>query len=436
MIPSLSPSYFNPFLDNILLESEKGVIPSISPSCLNPFLDNILLESEKGMIPSISPSCLNPFLANIPTQQEITSSHPTKSHTDIDTAATRTNLPDLQPFTLSRKLTDLLAQHTDVGIIPRSKYQSAVPSPQYYNNINRSADITSCYWCELSNTSFHQLACGRRCWLLFHEWCVRKVESGCGYRLCVLPGCENSRATGCSCCSFEHIKRISELRGSLSPSIEEEVELTLGPKWYTDLSPVYFSRTGAFYEFSNYFPSLLLLDGCVWPTVYHYLCAQKLIGTPYSNQICGMECINELERWMKRRTLGKWVRPDWSHVCEGVTHKAVFTKFEQNKVLKGMLLRTGRRPLVCREGSLGDMLVSLREWFRTNRYYPNQQTTKIHLTPSADISEIVSKTSPPVTATKSLSGDKVVLTCEQPSSDDSDSNDEVADTVLASFDND
>ncbi|KAI6656952.1 Riboflavin biosynthesis protein PYRR, chloroplastic-like [Oopsacas minuta] len=277
------------------------------------------------------------------------------------------NLPVVYPFTLSRKLTNLLAQYTDVGIIPRNSYNQQ--ASEYSTHNNWRMEITGCYWCELSNTSFHGLTCGKRCWLLFHEWCVRKLETSCGVKLCVLPGCENSRAAGCVCCSLEHIKDISELRGNLSLNIEEEVELILGPKWYSDLSPIHFSRTGAFYEFSIYFPSLLFIQGSIWPSVYHYLCAQKLVGTPYSNRICRMECVSELERWMKRRTCEKWVRPDWERILEQTIYKAVLAKFQQNSILRGLLIMTGMRPLVCRDSSLGDMLVGIREGFKFNQFY-------------------------------------------------------------------
>ena len=282
--------------------------------------------------------------------------------------------PDIYPFSLSNQLTRLLSQYTDVGVIPRHSRAPHAPVPsEYASHTNWGAEITGCYWCQLSNSSFHELTCSRRCWLLFHEWCVRKIETSCGARLCALPGCENSRPSGCMCCSLEHIKDMTELRGPAYLTIEDEVELTLGPNWYSDLSPIHFSRTGAFYEFSIYFPSLVILEGSIWPSVYHYLCAQKLVGTPYSNHISRMECVKELEIWMKRRTCAKWVRADWCDVCERDTYRAAFAKFQQNSVLRGMLLRTGRRPLVCRDSSLGDVLVGLREIFRTQRFIPTVQ---------------------------------------------------------------
>ena len=282
-------------------------------------------------------------------------------------------LPDIHSFSLATKLTDMLYQYTDVGVIPRHRAPHTPAPREHAAQSNWGARIVGCYWCELNNTSFHELTCSRRCWLLFHEWSVRKIETGCGTRICALPGCENSRADGCVCCSLGHIRDLSELRGSASLSMEEEVEIILGPKWYSDLSPINFSRTGAFYEFSNYFPSLLILEDSIWPTVYHYLCARKLVGTPYSNHISRMECVGELEMWMKKRTCGKWVRADWSRVWEGATYRAVFAKFQQNSVLRGLLLRTGRRPLVCRDSSLGDVLVGLRERFRTQRFFPTGQ---------------------------------------------------------------
>ena len=304
-------------------------------------------------------------------------------------------LPDIYPFSLATKLTDMLSQYTDVGVIPRHRAPHTPAPREHAAQSNWGARIVGCYWCELNNTSFHELTCSRRCWLLFHEWSVRKIETGCGTRMCALPGCENSRADGCVCCSLGHIRDLSELRGSASLSMEEEVEIILGPKWYSDLSPINFSRTGAFYEFSNYFPSLLILEDSIWPTVYHYLCARKLVGTPYSNHISRMECVGELEMWMKRRTCGKWVRADWSRVWEGATYRAVFAKFQQNSVLRGLLLRTGRRPLVCRDSSLGDVLVGLRERFKTQRFFPTGQLEALINPACKSINNptIVSKTS-------------------------------------------
>ena len=304
-------------------------------------------------------------------------------------------LPDIYPFSLATKLTDMLSQYTDVGVIPRHRAPHTPAPREHATQSNWGARIVGCYWCELNNTSFHELTCSCRCWLLFHEWSVRKIETGCGTRMCALPGCENSRADGGVCCSFEHIRDLSELRGSASLSMEEEVEIILGPKWYSDLSPIHFSRTGAFYEFSNYFPSLLILEDSIWPTVYHYLCARKLVGTPYSNHISRMECVGELEMWMKRRTCGKWVRADWSRVWEGATYRSVFAKFQQNSVLRGLLLRTGRRPLVCRDSSLGDVLVGLRERFKTQRFFPTGQLEALINPACKSINNptIVSKTS-------------------------------------------
>ena len=350
-------------------------------------------------------------------------------------------LPDIYPFSLSTQLINTLSQHTDVGVIPRHR-ATRPPAPRELSPLtNWGAEIAGCYWCQLSNTSFHELTCGRRCWLLFHEWCVRKTESSSGARLCALPGCENSRASGCACCSLEHIGDLTELRGRAALSTEDEVELILGPSWYSDLSPIHFSRTGAFYEFSNNFPSLLLLEGSIWPTVYHYLCARKLVGTPYSNHILRMECVKELEMWMKRRTCAKWARTDWSGVWEGDTYRAVLAKFQQNSVLRGLLLRTGRRPLVCRDSSLGDVLVGLRERFKTQRFFPAAQpeasidsvcryinnpgiVSKPSLTPSQDR---VTESLPTITSVKSIqipinkdSQPVVATRCRSDSNSDSD----------------
>ena len=271
-----------------------------------------------------------------------------------------------QHFVFSTKLKDLLIQCTDVGPIPRK-----------LNNQNRissgvstiaNADIEGCYWCGSNNTSFHGLACSSRCWHLQHEWCVRKVDK-CRVKLCVLPGCGESRVDGCTCCSREHMKELLDLRGDLI-GVEEEVDLVLGPKWYNDSFPIYFSsRVSPFYEFSNNYCSSIRINDTTWPTVYHYLCSQKLAKAPDSFQIATVESVSELSQLMKSSNYMSHVRSDWDTVKTKLSYQVILLKFKQNSILKGLLLETNNRQLINTDGSTpGDILMDVRGKLKTDLY--------------------------------------------------------------------
>ena len=278
-------------------------------------------------------------------------------------------------FKFSNKLSAYLSQHTDVGLIPRRSGQQSHTSDQFPpRNPCSNVDIVGCYWCGNSNARFEETACCVRCWLLLHEWCVRRVEQVCRLKLCGLPGCEEPRVDPCECCSIEHAKKRSLLIGGVSIRLQEEIELTLGPKWYRDLTPIYFSDSGPFSELSNSFPSLLNLYRMIWPTVQHCMCAQKLLGTPYLHHVRKMERLHELEEWEIRCV--KWVRPDWEEVRKRVLYQALMAKFQQNCVLKGLLLRTGSRPLVCRDNAhLGYVLMSVREMLKAATFFPSMNSS-------------------------------------------------------------
>ena len=246
----------------------------------------------------------------------------------------------------SQKLTSLLSQHTDIGVIPRAT-----------DPITNQTDISGCYWCESDQTSYNVIACSSRCWYLLHEWCVRKVEHAC--KLCIVPGCEKSRIPGCHCCSIAHIKQLSKLRGDLIGG-EEEVELIIGPIWYKDNSPISFSsKQGPFYELSNFYCCSIQVKN-TWPTVFHYLCSQKLYGTPYYRHIPEIESVRELNTFMDSSCV-RWVRPDWSSVKEKLTYVAMLHKFKQNSILKRLLLSTNNRQLICTDGATPvDVLMAVR----------------------------------------------------------------------------
>ena len=111
--------------------------------------------------------------------------------------------------------------------------------------------------------------------------------------------------------------------------------------------PVYFyNRDDPFYEFTNFYPKKIVLDGKTWPTTEHYFQAQKFVGTPYFDYIRDLPRPRDAFELCRNPVASKWVRADWHQVKDDVMLKALMTKFSQHEDLKRQLLGTGKRRLV------------------------------------------------------------------------------------------
>lgn len=141
--------------------------------------------------------------------------------------------------------------------------------------------------------------------------------------------------------------------------------------------PIYFySKTGPFYELSNFSPYGFEAEGAYWPTVEHFFQASKFADPAY------WERIRRAPTPREARALGQSraqpIRPDWDDIREAVMLKALRLKFERPE-LKALLLATGTRALVeaspfdhfwgaGQDGSgqnrLGRLLEELREQLR------------------------------------------------------------------------
>ena len=84
------------------------------------------------------------------------------------------------------------------------------------------------------------------------------------------------------------------------------------------------SKTPLYKEFSNFYPSPIVMGVVTWPTVEHYFQAQKFPGAKKLG-----------------RTRSLHFRADWEEVKEMVMLEALQAKFEQNPDLATILKGTG-----------------------------------------------------------------------------------------------
>lgn len=108
--------------------------------------------------------------------------------------------------------------------------------------------------------------------------------------------------------------------------------------------PIYFyTKTGSFFELSNFAPYGFETDGAYWPTVEHYFQAQKFTDRAYQERIRKASTPREARALGQSRSLP--IRSNWESVREEVMLYALRLKFQRPE-LKTLLLGTGTRPLV------------------------------------------------------------------------------------------
>lgn len=92
-------------------------------------------------------------------------------------------------------------------------------------------------------------------------------------------------------------------------------------------------------EFSNFYPSPLVLFNEVWPTVEHFFQASKFHDFGVWDRIKVMK--SPMDAAKEGRSRANILRDDWELVKDTVMHNGVRAKFLQNPVLKKVLLETG-----------------------------------------------------------------------------------------------
>lgn len=142
----------------------------------------------------------------------------------------------------------------------------------------------------------------------------------------------------------------------------------------------FYSHTrGQFRAFSNFYPSLIEVDGKRWPTVEHYFQAMKFRDKERQEQVRRARSPAEAKRLGRQRGM----RADWDEVRLYVMRRGLQAKFTQHEALRGLLLGTGAAHLIeaaprdyfwgegadgSGENWLGRLLVELREDLRQRAF--------------------------------------------------------------------
>jgi N-glycosidase YbiA len=105
----------------------------------------------------------------------------------------------------------------------------------------------------------------------------------------------------------------------------------------------YFTPEQPFFEFCNFSPHGLALDGEHWPTVEHYFQAQKFPGNGHQDTIRAAGTPAAAKELGQSRAHP--LRPDWDRVKEEVMCHALRAKFAA-PALAALLLSTGDRELI------------------------------------------------------------------------------------------
>ena len=108
----------------------------------------------------------------------------------------------------------------------------------------------------------------------------------------------------------------------------------------------FYNRDEPYYEFTNFYPAPIDLDGTTWPTTEHYFQAQKFIGTSYPEVIRQFDRPRQAFDLSRNPAVSPWRRKDWEDIKIDIMRKALLAKFTQHKHLRQLLLRTGDRYLI------------------------------------------------------------------------------------------
>jgi ribA/ribD-fused uncharacterized protein len=97
-------------------------------------------------------------------------------------------------------------------------------------------------------------------------------------------------------------------------------------------------------EFSNFYRAPMMIDGKVWPTVEHWVQAQKFPGQALEEEIRLTSTPTQAKRLGSTRAVP--LRSDWEKVKDEIMRRGLEAKFTQHLKLRQRLLSTGTAVLV------------------------------------------------------------------------------------------
>jgi ribA/ribD-fused uncharacterized protein len=108
----------------------------------------------------------------------------------------------------------------------------------------------------------------------------------------------------------------------------------------------FYNRDEPYYEFTNFYPCSVPIDGKIWPTTEHYFQAQKFVGTPYLDKIRRLPSPRDAFQLSRDPLVSRWRRGDWESVKDNIMLKALRIKFSDSLKLRDKLRSTGEKRLV------------------------------------------------------------------------------------------
>lgn len=99
----------------------------------------------------------------------------------------------------------------------------------------------------------------------------------------------------------------------------------------------FWSTSGKYGAFSNFYSSPIFLDNKWWKTTEHYYQAQKTTNEAKQNEIS----LARNAKIAKQIATECELREDWEDIKYNVMKKALFAKFTQHTSLKNLLISTG-----------------------------------------------------------------------------------------------
>jgi ribA/ribD-fused uncharacterized protein len=107
---------------------------------------------------------------------------------------------------------------------------------------------------------------------------------------------------------------------------------------------LFYDKSKPYYEFTNFYPAPITVDGLPWPTSEHYYQAMKFTDKNVQDAIRQSEtprgAFNEAQKNQDK------VRADWHTVNLGIMKRGVWEKFTQHFRLQMQLISTGAIVLI------------------------------------------------------------------------------------------
>ena len=144
--------------------------------------------------------------------------------------------------------------------------------------------------------------------------------------------------------------------------------------------PIYFyAKTDPNYEFSNFSPYGIEMEGVWWDTVEHYFQAQKFENKDYQEKI--RRSYEAKDAINLGRTRDVRIRTDWEEIKDSIMKTGVLKKFETHPSLTKLLLSTKNQEIIessphdyywgcgadgSGENRLGKILMEVRQYIENS----------------------------------------------------------------------